>query len=942
MQYLCPKRTTLLVTILWWGSLGIANAQGFIKTGTQPAALRAHTPQHITLAPGDFTLHKQPAILFRPFAMRDPVSKKIVSPNTIIMLPDGRRISAQDYYGQLNKYEQAFNQLGYSMRQKGTFVIGSYNVPYTRLEEQKRQITSQHRAYIPPIPLIKQLQGISLARHLFTQTTPIAQTPSKPLTAQRYGPLIYLPLLQTGPGVQKSAFSNLRLNALRILNPRLYNAMHNAFHKTLLHHDPPASENFPENLDLGDPSSFGAYFHSSVGFAADQNGETFTASADTGGYILGNKVDIAGVGITLKSPLQAKTSGTAQITGSILGNSITPPAVNLSQISISYNLIDKSVGEQDYNLYSTTVMCGPVPVAIEVNLALKITAKLKLEAPQPAEIALQLDPRFRVGVQLQAGIGVGGVVSAGVGGELDLVDIQAPLTATAAMVPGTTANNGNNPANLGLYLDLNWTFEYNILSGKLYVYAQLGPFKAEYDLFSWTGVSVAKQTLFNVAKWDDLGITVPAWLNGSSPTSLPSGQTPQLASISLQALGDYQTYGNGDNTPAGQQLLLQATPYDQFGNYFPCSIQISQVSGTGTLNSGEQYFPSVQGGQAEFKAVSGSVSGVLNLNVGAYYNPQITAVIPNHGKPGDTITLNGTSLAPGSQQLLFGWIPATGLNLPAAAATQTIGTAETMTATVPAQQSLTTPGYVDVGFSGQNPGSNTYSARPPSAASFYYYTPDVPVPLEAVYNSIQLYPPAPAAYGSSTVPIPLQLWNAAGQPEANQSISLSTNSGSFGQSGKQITVTTDANGIAVAYLTSAPLSTSQTNPQPGTSDVTVWSAAKPQAKLIIPILFPPYVQPPKHPFQIGQNTTVNAGGQGQSKANVLIGRFRFVGKKGPEQGWQVYASATGGLADSPVVTDKNGYANVYIYLSKGSTAAKVTVWAASDPSQSITETIMLP
>jgi hypothetical protein len=59
---------------------------------------------------------KRPAIPFKPRALKDPGTRKQVTPGAMITLPNGKRVQAGSYYEALNRLERNMNKLGYSTR----------------------------------------------------------------------------------------------------------------------------------------------------------------------------------------------------------------------------------------------------------------------------------------------------------------------------------------------------------------------------------------------------------------------------------------------------------------------------------------------------------------------------------------------------------------------------------------------------------------------------------------------------------------------------------------------------------------------------------------------------------------------------------------------------------------------------------------------------------
>ncbi|MEM7554924.1 MAG: hypothetical protein AAF378_12645 [Cyanobacteria bacterium P01_A01_bin.84] len=60
---------------------------------------------------------KKAPIQFKAFELKDPQTSKIVAPDKVLTLPNGKKVRAKEYYAELNRLEQQFNKLGYSLRQ---------------------------------------------------------------------------------------------------------------------------------------------------------------------------------------------------------------------------------------------------------------------------------------------------------------------------------------------------------------------------------------------------------------------------------------------------------------------------------------------------------------------------------------------------------------------------------------------------------------------------------------------------------------------------------------------------------------------------------------------------------------------------------------------------------------------------------------------------------
>jgi len=101
------------------------------------------------MAQSDFKHAKRAAIAFKPLDLHDPRTGKAVKPDDLITLPDGKKVKAGPYFAELNKLEQKFNAIGYSLRDKSTkpIVLHDAIVPHDTLRTQIAAHSKAHVAF---------------------------------------------------------------------------------------------------------------------------------------------------------------------------------------------------------------------------------------------------------------------------------------------------------------------------------------------------------------------------------------------------------------------------------------------------------------------------------------------------------------------------------------------------------------------------------------------------------------------------------------------------------------------------------------------------------------------------------------------------------------------------------------------------------------------------
>ncbi|MGC4047940.1 MAG: hypothetical protein QM758_29450 [Armatimonas sp.] len=76
------------------------------------------------------------------FEMKDPATGKTISPNTVLTLPDGQKITARDYYAMLNGLEQRSSARGYSLTARAPAPPEGVAMDTAELEKQAAKIAS--------------------------------------------------------------------------------------------------------------------------------------------------------------------------------------------------------------------------------------------------------------------------------------------------------------------------------------------------------------------------------------------------------------------------------------------------------------------------------------------------------------------------------------------------------------------------------------------------------------------------------------------------------------------------------------------------------------------------------------------------------------------------------------------------------------------------------
>jgi hypothetical protein len=144
---------------------------------------------------------------------------------------------------------------------------------------------------------------------------------------------------------------------------------------------------------------------------------------------------------------------------------------------------------------SFTFMAGPVPITGAVwgeffyGAKFNVEGILQSETCDPTNIQFgakgTFTPQLGLNAKAQIGVGISGLLSAGIRGMLNLVTVGVPVNVQLLIKMKSIANNMQ--AHLGFSADVDLMLA--TLSGYLSLYVEFLFFEEEWELFSWSGVS---------------------------------------------------------------------------------------------------------------------------------------------------------------------------------------------------------------------------------------------------------------------------------------------------------------------------------------------------------------------------------------------------------------------------------------------------------------------
>lgn len=367
MNLQSQKLTAMLSTILLL--MGLIASPALMQTPRLPQAEIRPEPFATRIDPSLIQVRKRPPVQFKAFEVQDPTNRKPISRETILTLPDGKKIPAGTYYDELNKLESQFNALGYTLKDARDSKIELQVTPVAvaTLERQSQTLRAAH-----------------LANTKFQQ-------------------------------LNLEAVKQEQLKMTRV-RPDLTSVLRAA---------QPLHWNKDWNYTVGDPSVFSAFINGHITLDGTQNGTTIDGAAKAGGSMFSHSFDLLQVTSNLNAPRSGNMN--VKVAVSVVGSSV----YNLNQdVTTSWTKTDSLQKTLDKSV-TYHFSLGPIPMT--ARMGVQGTAGISYGvAIAPTRASANLGPfvHTKVYAQIGADIVIGG---AGAGANLTLLNTDGSLNGAVSI-----------------------------------------------------------------------------------------------------------------------------------------------------------------------------------------------------------------------------------------------------------------------------------------------------------------------------------------------------------------------------------------------------------------------------------------------------------------------------------------------------------------------------
>ncbi|RMF44913.1 MAG: hypothetical protein D6753_01385 [Planctomycetota bacterium] len=324
------------------------------------------TVQPVRIQTSDLQVFRRTPIAFSPIEMVDPRTGRRIPPDEILTLGNGTRITAGEYFAELNRIEKDLNALGYSFRNAPTDTV----IAKVRLDPRK---------YSAPL------------------ATRAIRSGGRPVVA---------------PGTRVTVEKLEQLAQSQENRPRAENRVAKSEHIVRK----------PFSYTLGDPDILAAYARGSLELTGKPDGVATRAEAAGGGTVFGRSFDAMYVSFDGHSRAGGDAGVRMQMTA--LGSTV----FNVNRQGTLDETLQRS-RPLNLN-YGADVPVGPFALAVQLRVQGSVGATVHVSTSQApssgdgASVAMNFTPHIDSKLTGTAAIDLK-IVSAGVEGRVDLISLDA-------------------------------------------------------------------------------------------------------------------------------------------------------------------------------------------------------------------------------------------------------------------------------------------------------------------------------------------------------------------------------------------------------------------------------------------------------------------------------------------------------------------------------------
>jgi len=471
----------------------------------------------------------QRAIPFKPFAVPDPKTGAVpdpktgqpIPPSTMLTLPSGKKITAGEYYRQLNELEQKLNQTGHSLREHTRKLV-----PTAAPKPVRRMRGGPQSA--PPTPAEAGRVKAMLSPQVALQN----QKSEAANKTRRASGTARLMLVPAATGL-RGDIPPIKVSGADPGKARVPSTAFTERYKT---------SQYWQGWTAGDPSTFyinvgggrldleGVRRGDNVANPGDVTTANIHAEAEIAGAVFGQSFEMLRMTADAHAPQGQPADVTLEL--KVLGSDAFPPW-SANGIGIQTDPNNPPGFQHNFGPAPVTiplVQVGPFQVVAHAGFNAQAGVKLYYGL-FPTNAYADVQPYVNSGgyVAVDFGIGVAGIdiASVGVRGNLTFLNDGVDMSGSVALLLDPDA--GNSP-----YFDVAYsgTEYYSILSGNIYVYATADLPVGVCQLASdncdcnWFGVCTAEWDSPPIVSWSGLTNCGPClWDPGWHP-GIPNDGTP--------------------------------------------------------------------------------------------------------------------------------------------------------------------------------------------------------------------------------------------------------------------------------------------------------------------------------------------------------------------------------------------------------------------------------